>query len=106
MLGCARPARIAANSSRAASTDLSILPSASWRMSSITTAPLSCSVGSCGRCVVLGRAGSCWSAGADERANPLTLHSPQDVALGLHPEHDHGQLVLAAQRERRLVHDP
>src|SRR3954451_6023844 len=95
MLGCARPARIAANSSRAASTDLSILSSASWRMSSITTAPLSCSVGSCGL-----------SAGADEGANPLTLHCPQDVARGLHPEHDHGQLVLAAQRERGLVHDP
>src|SRR3954463_6161147 len=96
MLGWARPARIAANSSRAASTDLSILPSASLRMSSITSAPLSCSVGPRGR----------WSAGADERANPLTLHGPEDVPLGGHAEHDHRQLVLAAERERRLVHDP
>src|SRR3954452_4508848 len=96
MLGWARPARMAANSSRAASTDLSILPSASWRMSSITNAPLSCSVRVVGR----------WSAGADERANLLTLHSAQDVPLLLHPEHDHGQLVLAAEGERRLVHDP
>src|SRR5215213_1968459 len=94
MLGWARPARIAANSSRAASTDLSILASASLRMSSITTEPLVLPVA------------KCWSAGADERANPLTLHHSQDVALGLHAEDDHGQLVLAAQRERRLVHDP
>src|SRR5690349_20766621 len=94
MLGCARPARIAANSSRAASTDLSILPSASWRMSSITLLPCPA------------RSGGRWSAGADERANPLTLHGPQDVALGRHPEDDHRQLVLAAERERGLVHDP
>ena len=41
MLGWARPARIAANSSRVDSTDLSILSSASWRMSLITAVPLS-----------------------------------------------------------------
>src|SRR5690349_13513235 len=94
MLGWARPARIAANSSRAASTDLSILSSASWRMSSITLLP--CPAASGGR----------WSASADERANPLTLHCSQDVPLGRHAEDDHGELVLAAQRERGLVHDP
>src|SRR3982751_6337111 len=95
MLGWARPARIAANSSRVASTDLSILPSASLRMSLITGAP------SCVRWVL-----ACRSAGGDERANLLTLHDAQDVALGLHAEHDHRQLVLTAERERRLVHDP
>src|SRR3954471_1177726 len=99
MLGCARPARIAANSSRVDSTDLSILLSASLRMSLITASPAQ------SRWVA-----GCWlgrgSAGADERANLLTLHDAQDVALGLHAEDDHRQLVLAAQGERRLVHDP
>src|SRR5689334_10273424 len=93
MLGCARPARMAANSSRVDSTDLSILPSASLRMSLITSAP----------CPASSRASV--SARADDGADLLTLHRTQDVALGLHPEDDHRQLVLLAEGERRLVHD-
>src|SRR6188768_2276971 len=96
MLGCARPARIAANSSRVASTDLSILPSASLRMSLITAAPSA---------IQLVRSWVCGSASADERANLLTLDGTQDVALGLHAEHEHRELVLPAQGEGRLVHD-
>ena len=42
-------------------------------------------------------------AGADERADLLTLHDSQDVALGLHAEDDHRQVVLHAQRERGRV---
>src|SRR6478672_8821624 len=106
MLGCARPARIAANSSRVASTDLSILLSASLRMSLITAAPDSSRTSlfgvERGPAVAAPRRGS---AGADQCSDLLTLHDPQDVALGLHAEDDHRQLVLPAQGERRLVHD-
>src|SRR4051794_14416249 len=90
MLGCARPARIAAKSSRVTSTALSIFWSASRSVWLIVTA-----------------SPRWWSGvGADQRPDLLTLHDLEDVALGLHPEHDHRQLVLAAQRERGLVHDP
>src|SRR4051794_4761394 len=96
MAGLARPARIAEKSSRVVSTDLSILPSASLRMSLITGAPW-CLPGR-------GRAGgSRRSAGAHERANLLTPGSAEDVALGLEADDDHRQLVLGGERERRLV---
>src|SRR5690349_11038413 len=125
MAGLARPARMAENSSRVVSTDLSILPSASLRMSLITAGSLPVSFG--GRAVcrrssgpeaverppVDGRPSAVErsrryprvrardSVGRDERPNLLTLHDPQDVALLLHAEHDQRQLVLHAQRERR-----
>src|SRR6187200_1077977 len=90
MLGFARPARIAANSSRVTSTALSIFWSASRSVWLIVTA-----------------SPRWWSGvSADQRPDLLTLHDLEDVALGLHPEHDHRQLVLPAQGEGGLVHDP
>src|SRR4051794_29296710 len=91
MAGLARPARMAENSSRVVSTDLSILPSASLRMSLITGGSL-----------------PWWSqlVGGDEGANLLTLHDAQDVAPFLHAEHDQRQLVLHAQREGGRIRDP
>src|SRR3954451_5964451 len=101
--GLARPARMAENSSRVASTDLSILPSASLRMSLITGPSLRWS-----RRLLVGRA--CrdpqGSVGGDERTDLLTLHDAQDVAPLLHAEHDQRQLVLHAEREGRGVGDP
>src|SRR3954447_18218963 len=103
--GLARPARMAANSSRVVSTDLSILPSASLRMSLITAGSLPSRVGRAGRAC----RDPAYDVGAlvrgDERANLLTLHDPQDVAPLLHAEDDQGQLVLHAQGERRGVRD-
>ena len=40
-----------------------------------------------------------------QRPDLLTLHGAKDRTLVGHPEDDHRQLVLAAQRERGLVHD-
>src|SRR5829696_6197822 len=110
MAGLARPARIAANSSRVASTDLSIFSSASWRMSLITVCPFVVERSPCGSAPPGGRPGrdrarASRLGGGDERANLLTLHDPQDVALLLHAEHDQRKLVLHAQGERRGVGD-
>src|SRR3954469_6156793 len=108
MAGLARPARMAENSSRVASTDLSILPSASLRMSLITAGSLRCP-----SVALVSRAESrprlCAprdSVGGDERANLLTLHDAQDVAPFLHAEHDQRQRVLHAEGEGRRVGDP
>src|SRR5262245_66658884 len=103
MAGLARPARIAANSSRVASTDLSILPSASWRMSLITGGSL---VQRClrGRGLVDVRPGGA-STGAHESANPLTSDDAHDGAFVLGAEHDERQLVLHAEGERRRIGD-
>src|SRR5689334_17217464 len=96
--GLARPARMAENSSRVASTDLSILPSASLRMSLIT-GPVPSVVAAAARRSSLSRPSR--SVGGDERTDLLTLHDPQDVAPLLHAEDDQRQLVLHAERERR-----
>src|SRR6476620_5105869 len=91
MLGWARPARIVANSSRVASTDLSIFWSPSPRMSLITAAPRRpCS-------------SSGPSACADECPDLLTLHDLHQRALFLGAEDDQRHVVLHAERERRGV---
>src|SRR5215212_6900017 len=92
MAGLARPARMAANSSLVASTDLSILPSASLRMSLITGPSLhGRAAAPAGGVPPGGGAGRVRSrtsrlGGGDERANLLTLHDAQDVAVLLHAE--------------------
>src|SRR3990170_4879229 len=89
MLGWARPARMAANSSRVASTDLSIFWSASLRMSLITAYSLCPGVDG--------------AASADQRADLLTCDDLRDRALLLGAEDDQRQLVLHAQGEGRRV---
>src|SRR6478609_1578982 len=83
MAGWARPVRIAANSSRACSTALFILCSASWTMSGIIE---SLSVGR--------------PSGVDGRSDLLTLHHAQDVSLHPKVEEDHRQVVVAGQADR------
>src|SRR3954453_11466017 len=101
--GLARPARMAENSSRVASTDLSILPSASWRMSLITVGPFGDGARR-GR-ELLAHGGQA-SGGGDERSDLLTLYDAQHVALGGEPEGDQVHLALLGQGERRLVDYP
>src|SRR3954453_3635162 len=99
--GVARPVRMAAKSSLATSTAFSIFSSASRRVSSITVAPSS----------RRRRRRPSWTArrapstGCHERADPLTPDRARHVPLTLHPEHDHGQLVVHAQAEGRRVDD-
>src|SRR6185312_2404715 len=93
MAGCARPVRIAANSSRVCSTAFSILVSASRRVWSIT---------------MLSPFRRVWWSllgGVDQCSDLLTAEHAGDVALALHAEHDHGQFVLHAQGERGGVDD-
>src|SRR5687768_14035900 len=102
MLGWARPARIAANSSRVASTDLAIFWSASLRTSLITCLLLGgCSYvdESCGPV----RAGS--AVAAHQRANLLTLHGPGDRAGGGQVEEHHRHVVVARQADGGGVGD-
>src|SRR3954454_5095276 len=101
--GLARPARRAANSSRVVSTDLSILPSASWRMSLITGPFPSWSRLRLAPEQPLGRSGA--SVGGDERANRLTLDYAQHVPLRVEAEDDEVHLVLLRQGEGSLVDD-
>src|SRR5919112_2091510 len=98
MLGCARPARIAANSSRVASTDLSILPSASLRMSLITESP-GCS------CVLAAGGSGATSVARERRADLLTRDRPGDGARLGEVEDDHVEVVVAGQADRGRVGD-
>src|SRR4029453_9255314 len=100
MPGLARPVRMPAKSSLATSTAFSIFSSASKSVSSIILSR--CFLGVSGRVPVCVRA----SHGGDERADPLTLQRARDVSFAFHAEHDHRQLVVVAEAERRLVHDP
>src|SRR4051794_8010873 len=108
MAGLARPVRMAAKSSLATSTALSIFSSASRRVSSITAAP--CASGrpnaaqdtdQRSRPRVASRPSS---AGDDPRADPLTPNGAGDVAVALHAEDHHREPVLHAEAEGGGVH--
>src|SRR5919107_6378450 len=109
MAGFARPVRMAANSSLATSTALSIFSSASRRVSSITAAP--CGSGG-GRWAAQDSDARSWpgsparptSARDDPRADPLTPDGAGDVAITLHAEDHHRQVVLHAEAEGGGVH--
>src|SRR5580765_8107964 len=113
MAGVARPVRIPAKSSLATSIAFSIFSSASRRVSSIMLGSFSGARGAgrrswCGqsgaRCAPsLSRGRS--SPGGDQRPDPLTTQGVHDVALALHAEDDHGQLVVHPEAEGRCVHD-
>src|SRR5206468_1581834 len=90
-----------AKSSLATSTAFSIFSSASRRVSSITVAPSSRR--HVRRPAWTARRGP--SPGRHERADPLTPDRTRHVPLALHPEHDHGQLVVHAQAEGGGVDD-
>src|SRR5690242_7387426 len=108
MPGVARPVRIPAKSSLATSTAFSIFSSASRRVSSIMLGSFSGAlVRDTSRGVVSlahapsrsrGRRGS---PGGDQRPDPLTTQGVHHVALALHAEDDHGQLVVHAEAEGR-----
>src|SRR6476661_10720769 len=113
MPGVARPVRMPAKSSLATSTAFSIFSSASSRVSSIMSAPSRPSSASSGRVrrigshrplSGLGCGVSKRSVGGDERPDLLTADGALHVAIALHAEHDHGQLVLHAEAEGRGVH--
>src|ERR671921_2594596 len=110
MAALARPVRMAAKSSLATSTALSILSSASRRVSSITATPCASGRRPGGRLRIPTRGprpGSPTrpsSAGDDPRADPLTPDGARDVAIALHAEHDHRQVVVHAEAERGGVH--
>src|SRR3954454_1451661 len=94
----ARPVRIAANSSLACSTALSIFSSASKRVSSITEHSL-LPAGS-GLSVVRWWMG--WSGG-DQRADLLAGQGADDRVVPLGAEDEHRQVVLLAQAVRGRV---
>src|SRR3954453_18677961 len=97
--GVARPVRIAANSSLACSTALSIFSSASKRVSSITA-----KVASSAQMVLLRCGGSARKAsGGDQGTDLLAAHGADDGVVTLGPEDQHGQIVLLAQAEGGLV---
>src|SRR6478752_4963003 len=106
MPGCARPVRMPAKASLATSTAFSIFSSASNRVSSIIAAGLlricraaSAAVGSSVSNGAGGRAHSARgpSGGGDQRADLLAEQGAGDVAVTLHAEDDHRELVVHAQ---------
>src|SRR5689334_15832805 len=103
MAGVARPVRIAANSSLACSTALSIFSSASKRVSSITGSSrlLAVSVVRDGWAPSVG----CGSGG-DQGADLFAADRTDDGVVALSAEDEHRQVVFLAETERGLVGDP
>src|SRR5689334_18545323 len=107
MPGVARPVRMPAKSSLATSTAFSIFSSASRRVSSIMVMLLVGRRSGGRRRDVVGVPGGGLgtSPRGDQRSDLLTTQRPHDVALPLHAEDDHGQLVVHAQAEGGGVDD-
>src|SRR5689334_8457787 len=98
--GVARPVRMAANSSLACSTALSIFSSASKRVSSITgSSRLLAGFGGAGCGDVRGSASSRGDQGADLLAGTRA----HDGVVAVRAEDQHRKLVLLAEAERGLV---
>src|SRR5690348_16857418 len=98
--GVARPVRIVAKSSFACSTARSIFSSASRRVSSITLVLLLRS-----RLARRGNTQLPRSRGGDQRTDSLTVDGSGEGVLAFRAEDQHRKLVVAAQSERRRVHD-
>src|SRR6266540_6173727 len=100
--GVARPVRMTANSSLANSIARSIFSSASKSVSSITFLLLWTELDRSPSLIVTIQDG----LRCDECADPLTTQRANDGVLALGAEHEHGQLVVHAQAERRRVDHP
>src|SRR5579872_1095822 len=94
--GVARPVRIAAKSPRVASTHFCILFSASFK-SAMKLSP-------CHPEPLEGLNRIQRTDFTDERADGFAPHDAANVAGSGHVEHDDRQIVVHAQRQRRVVH--